>query len=135
MDAFILISSFFPNMWKSIKSVIVVLGNSLFIDNTLVRLGLLLSQSTSKTLYPFSLSVAPKDIAVVVFPTPPFWLHIAMILHSFIFLLFFSLHDILSPMFFAIKKARVIGLFHEGVIYLLEYVALSLAMVKGVFPI
>src|SRR5689334_18694288 len=37
------------------------------------------SKSTSSTLRPYSASEAPRLIVVVVLPTPPFWLHIAMI--------------------------------------------------------
>src|SRR5690625_2415913 len=37
------------------------------------------SRSTSSTLRPYSASAAPRLIVVVVLPTPPFWLHIAMI--------------------------------------------------------
>ena len=36
------------------------------------------SKSTSSTLRPYSASAAPRLIVVVVLPTPPFWLHIAM---------------------------------------------------------
>ena len=36
------------------------------------------SKSTSSTLRPSSASAAPRLIVVVVLPTPPFWLHIAM---------------------------------------------------------
>src|SRR4051794_25139412 len=37
------------------------------------------SKSTSSTLRPYSASAAPRLIVVVVLPTPPFWLHMAMI--------------------------------------------------------
>src|SRR3954468_4237031 len=37
------------------------------------------SKSTSSTRRPYSASAAPRLIVVVVLPTPPFWLHIAMI--------------------------------------------------------
>src|ERR687890_361263 len=37
------------------------------------------SKSTSSTFRPYSASDAPRLIVVVVLPTPPFWLHIAMI--------------------------------------------------------
>ena len=37
------------------------------------------SKSTSSTLRPYSASAAPRLMVVVVLPTPPFWLHIAMI--------------------------------------------------------
>src|SRR3978361_1243826 len=36
------------------------------------------SKSTSRTLRPYSASAAPRLIVVVVLPTPPFWLHIAI---------------------------------------------------------
>src|SRR5690606_11064488 len=36
------------------------------------------SKSTMSTLRPYSASAAPRLIVVVVLPTPPFWLHIAM---------------------------------------------------------
>src|SRR3954452_12500380 len=36
------------------------------------------SKSTSSTLRPTSASAAPRLIVVVVLPTPPFWLHMAM---------------------------------------------------------
>src|SRR5688572_30547111 len=36
------------------------------------------SKSTSRTLRPYSARAAPRLIVVVVLPTPPFWLHIAM---------------------------------------------------------
>ena len=38
------------------------------------------SKSTSSTFRPSSASAAPRLIALVVFPTPPFWLHIAMMI-------------------------------------------------------
>src|SRR3954454_5094040 len=37
------------------------------------------SKSTSSTLRPVSTRAAPRLMVVVVLPTPPFWLHIAMI--------------------------------------------------------
>ena len=37
------------------------------------------SKSTSSTLRPYSASAAPRLMLDVVLPTPPFWLHIAMI--------------------------------------------------------
>src|SRR4051794_8432962 len=37
------------------------------------------SKSTSRTLRPYSASAAPRLIVVVVLPTPPFWLHIAIV--------------------------------------------------------
>src|SRR4051812_4281569 len=37
------------------------------------------SKSTSSTRRPYSARAAPRLIVVVVLPTPPFWLHIAMI--------------------------------------------------------
>src|SRR5699024_12700902 len=37
------------------------------------------SKSTMSTLRPYCASAAPRLIVVVVLPTPPFWLHIAMI--------------------------------------------------------
>ncbi len=37
------------------------------------------SKSSSSTLRPYSASAAPRLIVDVVLPTPPFWLHIAMI--------------------------------------------------------
>ena len=36
------------------------------------------SKSTSSTLRPYSARAAPRLMVVVVLPTPPFWLHIAM---------------------------------------------------------
>src|SRR5690606_41700453 len=36
------------------------------------------SKSTSSTLRPYSARHAPRLMVVVVLPTPPFWLHIAM---------------------------------------------------------
>src|SRR5688500_8217722 len=36
------------------------------------------SKSTRSTLRPYSASEAPRLIVVVVLPTPPFWLHIAI---------------------------------------------------------
>ena len=36
------------------------------------------SKSTMSTLRPSSASAAPRLMVVVVLPTPPFWLHIAM---------------------------------------------------------
>src|SRR5262245_23165958 len=36
------------------------------------------SKSTSSTRRPYSASAAPRLMVVVVLPTPPFWLHIAM---------------------------------------------------------
>ncbi|CPU66123.1 Uncharacterised protein [Mycobacteroides abscessus] len=36
------------------------------------------SKSTSRTLRPYSASAAPRLMVVVVLPTPPFWLHMAM---------------------------------------------------------
>src|SRR3954451_17684165 len=36
------------------------------------------SKSTSSTLRPYSASAAPRLIVVVVLPTPPFWLHMAI---------------------------------------------------------
>src|SRR5918999_3981291 len=38
------------------------------------------SKSTSSTRRPYSASAAPRLIAVVVLPTPPFWLHIEITL-------------------------------------------------------
>jgi hypothetical protein len=37
------------------------------------------SKSTSRTRRPYSASAAPRLMVDVVLPTPPFWLHIAMI--------------------------------------------------------
>src|SRR5580765_264321 len=37
------------------------------------------SKSTSSTLRPYSARAAPRLMVVVVLPTPPFWLHMAMI--------------------------------------------------------
>ena len=37
------------------------------------------SKSTSSTRRPYSASAAPRLMVDVVLPTPPFWLHIAMI--------------------------------------------------------